>query len=418
VWHRKSGKDLTWWNFMILRAVEKVGLYWYIFPTLEQAKKAIWYGFSNESVGLKYLDHIPRELIASVNHSDFRIELVNGSIIQLIGSDRTDSIVGPNPVGIVLSEFAIQFPDAWELLSPILEQNRGWSAFNSTPRGRNHLYKLYSDIALRDPIRWFADMKSISQTRRDAPGEDGGPIIGEEQLELIRREHDADYVEQEYMCSFTGAHAGSYVGRVISDIRARNQVRDVPWDPSLPVFTSWDLGVADATAIWFAQVLGREIWLIDYVEVQGQGLPYFAREIHNRPYVYSTHWAPHDIEVRDFSTGMSRRQLAQQLGINFRVIPKLPIQDGIDAVRAVLPRCYFDRVKCDLGLRALENYSHEWNPKAGEYKSWPMHDKWTHGADAMRGLALIVEREGSSSFQQTVVEKDFAIFDDSPRGLR
>lgn len=418
VWHRKAGKDITWLNFLIVRAIERKGMYWHVFPTYEQAKKTIWHGINpgdeyetndegevildkegrpiGGSDGHSMLEHFPPELVKRRNDSDHLIELNNGSMYQIIGSDKLDSVVGPNPLGVIFSEYALQFPQAWvQVVQPILEQNGGWAAFVSTPRGRNHLYKLW-EMAQRNRDWWWSSVKTIDDTHRDAPGENGRPVIAPEQIERLYAEGvDADYVEQEYRCSFSGAFVGSYYGKILSELERNGRIREVSWEPTLPVYTVWDLGVADSTAVWFAQNLGREVHLIDYFETQGEGLPFFAKEIRNRPYVYSTHWAPHDIEVRELGSGVSRKETAMGLGIHFRVVPNLPVQDGIDAVRALLPRCFFDRNKCDGGLRSLQNYSKEWNPKAGEYKSYPKHDKWSHGADAMRYLALIAERENS-----------------------
>jgi hypothetical protein len=196
----------------------------------------------------------------------------------------------------------------------------------------------------------------------------------------------------------------------MSELDQRGQITALPWQPEFPVFTVWDLGVADSTAIWFGQVAGREIHLVDYFEAQGEGLAYFLRELRNRPYFYGNHWAPHDIEVREFGSGKSRREMAAELGIYFRIVPNLPLADGIDAARALLQRCWFDRVKCDAGLRALRGYRKEWNQKKGTYQSHPFHDKWSHGADAFRYLSLVADREGSGYAPVVKVNTDFDVY--------
>lgn len=432
VWHRKSGKDLTAWNFVIARAVERPGMYWYVLPTFEQAKDVIWYGWSKDPVravndddysdviepGIKFLDHIPGPLIERVNNSDLLIELKNRSIIKLIGSDNTERIRGPNPVGAVLSEYSVQFPEAWDVISPILEQNGGWAWFNFTPQARNHAFKLY-ERALAQPHRWFVSYLTINDTRRDAPGENNQPIISRAQIDqLLADGQDPDFIEQEYYCSFYGSHVGAYYGRLIASLYQSNQVREVPYDPTLPVFTAWDLGMADSTAIWFAQLVGREIRLIDYYEASSEGLPHFAKVLRDRPYVYSNHWAPHDIEVRELGTGQSRKEMASRLGVNFRIVPKLPISDGINAVRALLPRCWFDLLKCDLGLRHLQNYEKEWNKKKGDFNSYPKHDKSSHAADAFRYLALIADKESSSYMEAPTIETEFDLFEDKKGNKR
>lgn len=421
VWHRKAGKDLTWWNFLIREAAQRVGMHWFMLPTIEQGKKVVWKGFSKDeqrdaegnvtSPGMRFLDHIPRALLAKKpNDSDHLIELRNGSMIQVLGSDKLEAIVGPNPIGVVFDEYSVQFPAAWEqVVSPILEQNGGWAAFAFTPRGRNHAFKLYEN-ALANPHRWSVSVKTIDDTLRDSPGERGGPVVSREQIDQLRAEgQDEDLIQQEYYCSFYGSYVGAYYARILAELRKRGQVREIPHDPSLPVFTVWDLGIGDQNSIWFAQAIGRELRLIDYLEGSGQGLPYYTSAVRNKPYTYSNHWAPHDIEVREYSTGESRKAAAAKLGINFRVVPKLTLDDGIDAVRRILPRCYFDRINCDTGLRCLENYAREQKPN-GEFASFPKHDKWSHGADAFRYLALISDMESSAHLAPPRVESEFDIF--------
>ncbi len=273
------------------------------------------------------------------------------------------------------------------------------------------------NVAGAYPQRWFRSLLTVDDTRRDAPGENGDPVITETQIEQLRQEgHDEDWISQEYFCSFFGTHTGAYYGKIVGEIDQRGQITEVPWMPEYPVFTVWDLGVADATAIWFGQAIGREVRIIDYFSASGEGLPYFARELRNRPYYYSNHWAPHDIEVRELGSGKSRKEMASTLGIHFRVVPNLPLQDGIDAARALLQRCFFDRIKCDSGLRALRGYHKEWAAKKGDYRSYPFHDKWSHGADAFRYLALIADREQAGFAPQTAVVTEFDLFPSDKKG--
>jgi hypothetical protein len=392
--------------------VERVGMYWFIAPTYEQAKNIAWFGVND--TGRSMLDCFPPPLIAGKNNSDLLITLKNGSMLKLIGSEDVDRLVGTNVVGMVFSEAALQKKAVWEKLQPILLANKGWAAFNGTPRGKGDDQMLWPlwEVARRDSENWFSSILTIEQTARDAEGEDGGPIIINEDIERLRGQgDDEDTIQQEYYCSFSGAFMGSYYGQILTRLENEGRVREVAHEPALPVFTVWDLGVADATAVWFAQVSGREVRVIDYLENSGEGLPWYIKEVRNKPYVYSSHWAPHDIEVRELGSGVSRKDTAFNLGLYFRVVPNLPVQDGIDAVRLLLPRCFFDRRRCDKGLRALQGYSKEWNAKAGEYKSHPKHDHFSHGADAFRYLALIADRESSAYIsQQTAALTDYEIF--------
>ncbi len=167
----------------------------------------------------------------------------------------------------------------------------------------------------------------------------------------------------------------------------------VPYDPALPVNAVWDLGVSDSTTIWFYQAVGREIRIIDYYEATGEGLPHYAQVLKDRGYVYGKHFAPHDIQVRELGSGRSRVETARALGISFQTVPNIPIEDGIHAVRMLLPRCWFDRLKTERGWECITNYKREFNDKMGEFKPLPVHDWASHAADAFRYLAVSMRDE-------------------------
>jgi hypothetical protein len=190
VWHRRSGKDKTCWNYMIKEACSKVGTYFYLLPTYSQAKKVIWDNIDND--GFKMLDHIPRELIKNKNATELKIELINGSVIQLIAADEFGkSGVGTNPIGVVFSEYSINRPEVWDFVRPILKVNGGWAIFNFTPRGMNHAHKQLA-IA-RQQQDWYAEVLTIADTN----------ILTEEDMLQERAEGMAeDLIEQEYYCKF------------------------------------------------------------------------------------------------------------------------------------------------------------------------------------------------------------------------
>lgn len=403
VWHRRSGKDKTMLNFMIVRMFERVGMYWYILPTYEQARLTIWEGMgSGINEGMPFLDHFPEQLIQFKNEQRMEIGLVNGSIFRLVGSDHIDRLVGANPIGVVFSEYSLQSIAAWEYVSPMLAENKGWAAFIFTPRGRNHAFFLY-EKALPNKT-WFTTLKTVEDTFRDSEEEledykekgitDPVPVVSKEALEEeVKAGREESIIQQEYYCSFVGFREGSYYGEDMAAAYREGRIGNYPWDPKRMVFTCWDLGVADQMAIWFAQVEGRAIYLIDFHQESNKGLVHFIKIVKNKPYVYSNHWAPHDIEQRELSSGRSRLEIARDLGINFRVIPRMSLMDGIDSARATIARCYFNKETCDMGVRSLINYHKDYNNKTLDYKPHPVHDKWSHGADAFRGLSIIVDRE-------------------------
>lgn len=401
--------------------MERIGMYWYVLPTYEQARLIIWEGMgSGTNEGFPFIEHFPEELIAYKNEQRLEIGLVNGSIFRLIGSDHVDRIVGANPIGVVYSEYSLQYPSAWEFIRPILTENKGWAFFIFTPRGRNHAFALWERA--QGAKGWFSSIKTVADTLRDSPGdpnsetceaEAGGPVMTEEDLDGERKlGMDEDLIQQEYYCSFVGFREGSYYGRFLAELYKVNRIREVSWDPKYPVFTGWDLGIADQCAVWFAQKIGREVFNIDYYQAHNQGLVHFIKLVKDKPYVYSNHWAPHDIETREFTSGRSRKEIARDLGIHFRTVPKLPVSEGIDYVRTILPRCYFDKTKCDLGIRALINYHKDFNQKLLNYKFNPVHDKWSHGADAFRYLCFGVDHEGLERETPVEYQRNFEIFGD------
>jgi len=375
VWHRRSGKEKTFINYVCKAAFQRVGTYFYMFPTYAQAKKVLWDGRDRE--GFPFMGHFPKEIVKTSNETELRKELVNGSAVQLIGTDNIDSVLGTNPVGCVFSEYAMQDPKAWDYMRPILRENGGWAIFDYTPRGKNHGYALYQ-MARSNP-EWFAEILTVDQTQALNPGD-----IDKERKEGMSEE----LIQQEYYCSFEGVQFGAYYGKQLQLAEQEKRISHIQYEPDLGVETWWDLGIGDSTAIWFTQSTGREIRVIDYLEASGEGLPHYAKKLQEKPYVYSAHHAPHDIEVRELGSGRSRKEIAQSLGIVFQVVPNVSIEDGIEAARAILSRCYFDQERCRRGLDALASYHKAYDDKLKDWKSYPQHDWSSHAADAFRYLAV------------------------------
>ena len=375
VWHRRAGKDKVFLNFMIPRMFERVGAYYYYFPTAAMGRDVLWQGMDRK--GFRFMDHFPPEIIARKSEQTMMIELLNGSIFKIRGTDRTEPI-GVNPVGVVFSEFSRQDPRAgWDLVRPILAENAGWSVFNFTPRGKNHAYRLYQ-MARENPD-WFCELLSVDDTH----------AISYDAIEADRSSGmSEEMVQQEYWCSFTSGVEGSYYGRLMEKARDDGRVGAVPYDTSTTVYTFWDLGIGDSTAIWFVQFVRQEIRLIDYYEARGEGIAHYAKVLQERPYVYAEHYGPHDLQTRSLQTGTNLLDTARQLGLNFHVLPQSRVEDGIEAVRGVLPLCWFDSGRCREGIDALENYHTEFQPKRESFSQTPCHDFASHGADAMRYMAM------------------------------
>lgn len=376
----------------------RIGTYYHFLPTYNQGKKILWDGM--DYTGFKFMDHFPAELVAHKSEQEMQVTLTNGSIYQIVGTDKMDNIVGTNPVGCVFSEYALQNPKAWDLFRPILTENHGWAIFIYTPRGRNHGKLLY-DMAANNP-EWFCQKLTIENTMR----EDGTPVITQDDIERERREGmDEELIQQEYYCSFEGYQEGSYYVKQLRDAQAQGRITSVPFNPRLPVATFWDLGIGDATAIWFAQRVGQEIHLIDYYETSGEGMDYYAKYLSQKPYRYSEHYFPHDGDVKEIGTGVSRKETAEGLGLfPIEIVPRLAVDDGINAVRLVFPRCWFDKEKCQQGLNALANYHKVRDEARQEFKAKPEHDWSSHGADAFRYFAVSVDNTGWDTDHGTDVQ--------------
>ncbi len=387
IWHRRAGKDKTGLAITSKELWSYPGVYWHLFPLLNQGRKILWDGRGRD--GTPFLNAFPMEMRKRTLDQEMKIEFTNNSIWQIVGVDNVDSLVGANPRGIVFSEWSLMDPLVWKLLQPILLENGGWAMFIYTPRGKNHGYKTYLH-AMRDP-EWFCSLKTVRDTLRDSIGEAGGPVIAEADIDKIRREGeedgkvpDEDTIQQEYYCSFQGNLQGAIYGVQMTMAEREGRIARCPWEPRFPVNTAWDLGVGDALAIGFFQVVGREWRWIDYFEDRGGGVIAGIKEVKSKPYAYGRHYGPHDIETREISTGKSRKRFAEEHGLLFTVVPKHLVADGIDAVRRQYPSMVFDTQNCDGLINAARSYRYEWDEKKQEFSKQPYHDWASHGADMVR----------------------------------
>jgi len=386
VWHRRAGKDLMLLNRTIVAATtERTGVYWHVFPTAKQGRKIIWDGVTKD--GRPFLDYWPRDLISERNATEMKLKLLNGSVWQVVGSDNyNDALIGGNPCGLVMSEYALQNPSCWNYLRPILAENEGWAAFAFTPRGNNHGKDLFDMAESNDD--WFSQRLTVGDTK----------AVSSQAIEAERRAGMPDeLIEQEFFCSFEAALVGAYYGKQMREALDAGRIGRVPYEPLLEVETWWDLGMDDCTSIWFVQRSGREIRAIDYYENSGEGLPHYAKVLSDKPYRYSRHVLPHDVEVRELGTGKSRLEVLKALFKNVEtklvVVPALGVEDGINAARTILPRTWFDEVKCKQGIECLRQYQREWDDDRKTFKPKPLHDWTSHGADAFRYGALMVKDE-------------------------
>lgn len=387
---RRAGKDILCFNLLIRAAIRQVGIYFYCLPTFAQARSVIFESITNN--GERFLDFIPKELIAKIRSDTMTINLINGSIIKLIGSDSYDtSIVGSNPRMIVFSEYALADENAYKLATlPIIRANDGIVCLISTPRGKNHMYELYQ-IAKNNPDEWFTYFLTIDDTHHISSHE--------VRREIESGEISEDMAMQEYYCSFEMGQEGSYYAKYIDKMRIRGQIGTVPWEPYHKVHTSWDLGIKDPTCIIFFQVIGELVRIIDYYEASDHGMDHFANVVLSKDYVYGYHFPPHDIMARESARGLTKREMYKELGIKFTEPVMIDIQDGIELVRRTFPRLWIDESRCAKLIKALENYREEFDVKRKIYKGRPLHDWASHASDCVRYMcaALPKTKDGLSS---------------------
>jgi len=387
IWHRRAGKDKTFINILAREAFKRVGTYFYILPYYKQARLIIWEGM--DANGFRFIDHFPQQLIRRKESQQMVLELNNGSIIRMLGSDNIDAIVGSNPIGVIFSEFSLHKPAAWNYLRPILLENKGWALFNGTPRGKNALWRMYKH-AKKDPT-WFSELLTINDTIRL----DGTPIMTEADIETERQSGmPEELIQQEFYCSFEAGLVGSILGDLMQDAYREKRIKKVPWEPNLPVTTAWDLGFDDTNTIWFVQFSGREIWVIDVYANNRKSAGHYVNILNQKPYTYEEHFFPHDVEVHEYSTGKTRRETFESLGLkNIVTVPRMKVADkyglseGHNAMRQILPLCWFDEEKCDDGIEGLKSYRREWDEKKECFSDSPVKDWAKHYADGFRQLA-------------------------------
>jgi phage terminase large subunit len=343
------------------------GRFAYVAPFLAQAKEVAW----------DYLKRYADPITKDKNESELWVELLNGARIRVHGADNPDRLRGAYLDGVVMDEVADMRPSVWgEVVRPMLADRKGWAVFIGTPKGRNEFHALW-ERAQTTPD-WFSAMLRASDTN----------ILPAEELDLARQDMTPEQYEQEFQCSFDAAILGAYFGKEIAQAERDGRITDVAYDPAVKVYTAWDLGIGDSTAIWFWQVAGKEIRVIDHYEAHSQGLPHYAGVLAAKPYAYAADWVPHDARVRELGTGRTRVETLVQLGRQPRLVPNHEVEDGINAARMTLPKVWFDRDKCRDGIEALRQYRAEFDEKTKAFKDKPRHDWACHSADAFRYLCM------------------------------
>lgn len=371
--HRRAGKTVACVNELITRALatkKQHARYAYIAPYYSQAKSIAW----------DYLKQYSNEVRTKVNESELQVEIYTGSKIRLYGADNPDSLRGNYFDGVILDEYADMRPRVWgEIIRPALADRKGWAAFIGTPKGHNAFYEIYKTS--REAKEWFSMMLKASRSK----------LLSLEEIADMMSTMTDDQIAQELECSFSAAIAGAYYGKEMREAEEQKRFKPLEADTFAPVNTAWDLGWSDDTSIWWYQVLGEDIRVLDFFSASGLAMEDYMKVVESKGYKYGKHWLPHDARAKTLASG--GKSIEEMMRARFgsgsvRIVPNLTVQDGIQAARAMLPKCTFDSEKCKEGIEALKQYQREWDEDKKVFRQNPRHDWCSHPADAFRMMAV------------------------------
>lgn len=381
VCHRRAGKTVARINRLIKAAMcidrsYPPGRFAYVAPYRNQAKKIAWL----------YAKHYSGPLGPKINEADLTLTMpYTGATIELYGADNAEAMRGNYFDGICADEAqGISRSALTQILLPCLGDYEGWLDCSGTPRGWTNLLGELVKLAKQDPEEWYLHILRASES---------GILPASELLRQKRLMSPNEY-EQEYECSFDAAITGAVYGEQI--VQADKAGRLMPGLPvaNVPVHTAWDLGYDDATAIWWFQVLQGEIRLLNYYENNGEDIPHYCAVVSDYAIAtscrYGTHYVPHDAANELLAAGgRSIVQQAYGLGVKMVVVPATSQQNGIEAARKTLERCWFDTGTCAEGIEALRQYQFEFDADKKVFRSKPRHDFASHAADAFEIIGQV-----------------------------
>lgn len=385
VCHRRFGKTVFAINELIDKALQNTlrnPQYAYIAPTYKQAKMIAWEYLKDYTKKIPGSEYNKQELTVYIYReaTDDHIKII------LLGAENPDGLRGLYLDGAILDEYAQCDPIVWgQIVRPALADRKGWAIFIGTPKGQNHFYHRFLK-AQAQPESWFTAIYKASETG----------ILDDEELREMKADMEDDEVQQELECDFTAAILGSYFAKQMNVARKEGRITDVPWNPGFPVDTFWDIGVGDATTIWFRQRIGERWHYIDYYTNNGKGVEHYIKMLRQKTYTYGKHVWPWDGKVRSFSTGQSRQQTAIGLGLRPEIQDRQAIDDRINASRNRLHNCLIDKIKCARGIDCLQNYQKEWDSKNMMFKKTHKKD-WAEQGSSSFGYSSLDDRAGTFS---------------------
>jgi len=390
--HRRCGKTVACINDLIVKALlenKQHAQYAYIAPFYSQAKSVAW----------RYLERFSEPVLSKANQSELWVELINGARIRLFGADNPDALRGNFLDGVVMDEMADMKPSVWgEIIRPLLADRLGWATFIGTPKGHNAFYDIYNE-ATKKP-NWYVKVLRADQTM----------LLPQSELDDAKATMSDNQYEQEFLCSFEAAILGAFYGQEMRRITDLERITTVDYDPMFPCHTAWDLGFNDSTSIWWFQVVYGEIRVLDHHSSNGQAIPYYtgllAQKEDEFGYKYGFHYLPHDARAKTLASGGKSiiEQISAKIDIkHLKIVPNLSLQDGIQATRLALTRCWFDN-RCEEGIECLRQYQREWDDDKKCFRDRPKHDFTSHSSDAFRYLSIVWKDEDSPILKDSRVK--------------
>ena len=401
VWHRRAGKDDVCLHLAACKAMQRTGNYWHMLPEYGQARKSVWEAVNPHRGSRRIDEAFPNAIRDAARNNDMFMRLKGGSTWQLVGSDSYNSLVGSPPIGVTASEWALADPSAWAYMRPILRENGGWAAFITTPRGSNHVKKMYD--AYKDNQDWFVQKLSWRDTG----------VLTQEQAETELAEYCLEYgdddgtamFEQEWECNFDAASPGSYYANDLKKVAADGRLSILNYNDMHPVNTTWDLGVSDSTIIYYWQKINGWIYLIDRDEGTDLSVAAYCKMVKSKPYNYGQHFFPHDARNRDKGSALTYLEQAASNGLFAEILSKESIIYGINLVHQLFKRMIIDHVKLKNGMDAWKAYRKTWNSTTKQFDATnPVHDWASHDADVLRYIAMaeskLIETQPASDKQR------------------
>jgi phage terminase large subunit len=384
-WARRGGKDFTGFGYGVRKMVETPMNVVLVFPTKEQGKNAFWNNIEND--GFKTIEHIPKALVASQDNSNMRIILKNGSTFQILGATDPDALRGANGKLYIFSEFVDIPGEALDVIRPIIAVNGGQIIIQSTPKidgVSGGTFKILFDRA-KKTVGQFASLITAREYLDEATLEDL-------RQETVAKNGNDFKWRQEYLCDWGQASSTSYYGAALEALFQRGRIGSVPYNPAFPVYTAWDLGMADSTAIVFFQYINKIVHIIDYYETHDIGNQQIVQYVMSKPYNMSWHFLPHDGAVRD-SDAIERIEKIRGYGlINSSLLRREPVEDGISRAVENIVNARINAGTTEDLRRKLTLYQRKFNPLTGDYMG-PEHKTESHAADAIRYVYVAIEQE-------------------------